>query len=82
MTRNDKLRMVDAIQDYADTVLKGVDKEQVPVSMQIEMLRPKMQEMAQTYGIELTEVFVIYMDEISKAQAQKEAQSQQEMEED
>lgn len=82
MTRNDKKRMIDEIQDYADIVLKDVDKEQVPVSMQIEMLKPKMQEMSEKYNIELTDVFVIYMDGISEIQAEKEAQFQQKVQDE
>lgn len=81
MTRNDKKRMIDEIQDYADEVLKDVDKEQVPVSIQIDMLKPKMQELAKKYEIELTDVFIMYMDGISELQAQKEAEFQQKMQE-
>lgn len=82
MTRNDKKRMVDAIQDYADVVLKDVDKTQVPVSVHLEMLKPKMGEIAQQYGIALSDVFIMYMDEISMLQAEKEAKFQQEINEE
>lgn len=81
MTRNDKIRMVEEIQVYADEVLKDVDRQQVPVSVQIEALRPKMQEMAEKYGIELTDVFIMYMDGISEIQAEKEQEFQKKIKE-
>lgn len=82
MTRNDKKRMVDEIQEYADVVLKDINKEQVPVSIQIDMLKPKMQEMSEKYGIEMTDVFIMYMDGISEIQARKEEEFQQKIGED
>ena len=82
MTRNDKKRMVDEIQEYADVVLKDINKEQVPVSIQIDMLKPKMQEMAEKYSIEMTDVFIMYMDAISEIQARKEEEFQQKIVED
>ena len=82
MTGNDKKRMIDEIQDYADVVLKDVDKEQVPVSIQIEMLKPKMQELSEKYAVDIADVFVIYMDGISQIQAQKESEFRQKMQDE
>lgn len=81
MTRNDKIRMVEEIQSYADEVLKDVDKEKVQISVQIEMLRPKMEEMAKKYNIDVTDVFVMYMDGISEVQAEKEREFQKKINE-
>lgn len=76
MTRNDKKRIVEEIQEYADVVLKNVEKTEVPISAQIETLRPKMEEVAEKYGIPVTDVFVLYMDGISEIQAEKEREFQ------
>lgn len=81
MTRNDKKRMIEEIQSYADEVLKDVDRQQVPISVQIDMLRPKMEAMSEKYGIDLTEVFILYMDGISEIQAAKEEEFQKKMNE-
>lgn len=81
MTRNDKKRMIEEIQAYADEVLKDVDKEQVPISAQIDTLRPKMEEMAGKYQVDLTDVFILYMDGISEIQAEKEREFQKKINE-
>lgn len=79
MTRNDKIRMVEEIQVYADEVLKDVDREKVQISVQIDMLRPKMEEMSKKYNIDITDVFIMYMDGISEVQAEKEQEFQKKL---
>ena len=81
MTRNDKKRMIEEIQIYADEVLKDVDREKVQISVQIEMLRPKMEEMAKKYNLDMTDVFILYMDGISEVQAEKEREFQKKINE-
>lgn len=82
MTRNDKKRMVEEIREYADEVLVEVDETKTQISVQIEMLRPKMEEMAEKYQIDVTEVFIMYMDGISEIQAEQEREFQEKLKED
>ena len=77
MTRNDKKRMIEEIQEYADEVLRDVDKEKTQISVQLERLRPKMEEMAVKYQLDLSDVFIMYMDGISEIQAEKEKDFQE-----
>lgn len=62
MTRNQKLAILDRINEYADKVLEGVDPERTKVSERLAQLRPVMEELAKEYNKSLAEIFVIYMD--------------------
>ncbi|MCI8372973.1 MAG: hypothetical protein HFI75_11385 [Lachnospiraceae bacterium] len=79
MTKNDKKRVIEEIQDFADTVLKNVDREQVPISIQLDLLRPKMEELATAYQMDISDIFILYMDGISEIQAEKEKDFQEKL---
>lgn len=55
------------INDYAETVLGDIDPQKVQVSVQLEKLKPVMQEIADEKGMSLTDVFILYMDIQSEA---------------
>ena len=50
------------INDYAEQVMGDIDPQKVPVSAQIEKLRPIMQEIADEKNMALEDVFILYMD--------------------
>lgn len=62
MTPEQKLEIFKQINSYADKVLKDVDPEMVPISIQLDKLMPEMKKAANKYKITPQEVFVIYMD--------------------
>ncbi len=44
MTRNEKIKIAERINLYADEKLKNVDKQVVPISIQLDLLKPIMEE--------------------------------------
>lgn len=55
------------INAYAENVLGEIDPQKVPVSVQLEKLKPIMDEIAKEKGISVEEVFILYMDLQSEA---------------
>ena len=55
------------INDYAEQVMGDIDPQKVPVSAQIEKLKPVMQEIADEKNIALEDMFILYMDIQSEA---------------
>ena len=78
MTRNEKIKITERINHYADEVLKKVDRQAVPISIQLDLLKPVMEQSAQEYGKTVSDVFVLYMDINSELQAE-EAEKKKEM---
>lgn len=66
MTDNQK-EMLDRINKYAEEVMPDIDPQKVQVSVQLEKLKPIMEKIAKEKGVELTDVFVEYMDLASEA---------------
>lgn len=62
MNNETQLKILDQINEYADQVLKGMDLENTPISIQLEKLRPKMESIAKEHLLSLEDVFVMYMD--------------------
>lgn len=59
---NEERAMLARINAYAEDVLGEIDPQKVQVSLQLEKLKPIMQEIANEQGIPLTDVFIKYMD--------------------
>lgn len=59
--------VLDRINKYAEQVLGDIDPQKVPVSFQLEKLKPVMQEIADEKGMKLEDVFILYMDIQSEA---------------
>ena len=55
------------INDYAEQVMGDIDPQKVPVSAQIEKLKPLMQEIADEKNMALEDMFILYMDIQSEA---------------
>ncbi len=55
------------INDYAEQVMGDIDPQKVPVSAQIEKLKPILQEIADEKNMALEDMFILYMDIQSEA---------------
>lgn len=55
------------INAYAENVLGDIDPQKVPVSVQLEKLKPVMEEIAKEKGMSLEDMFILYMDLQSEA---------------
>jgi len=54
--------ILERINNYSESVLGEIDPQKVPVSLQLEKLKPIMQEIADEMGMKLEDVFILYMD--------------------
>ncbi len=70
--QNQDKQMLDRINRYADEVLHDIDPQKTPVSVQLEKLRPIMEEISRENKLSLEEVFIKYMDLASEAAVQRE----------
>lgn len=55
-------KILERINAYSESVLGDIDPQKVPVSAQLEKLKPIMQEIAGEKGMKLEDVFILYMD--------------------
>ncbi|EOS32531.1 hypothetical protein C807_00763 [Lachnospiraceae bacterium 28-4] len=69
------------ISAYAEEVLKDIDPQKTQVSVQLDALRPVMEEIAKEKNMSLEDVFILYMDLASEAGVEAEAKFQMDMEE-
>ncbi len=60
-------KLLERINAYAENTLGEIDPQKVPVSVQLEKLRPVMEEIAAEKGMSLEDVFILYMDLQSEA---------------
>lgn len=66
MTEENK-KLLARINAYAENALGEIDPQKVPVSAQLEKLRPVMAEISSETGMSLEDVFILYMDLQSEA---------------
>lgn len=66
MTEENK-KILARINSYAENTLGEIDPQKVPVSAQLEKLKPIMEEIAKEKGISLEDMFIMYMDLQSEA---------------
>ena len=66
MTEENKALLA-RINAYAEDVLGDIDPQKVQVSIQLEKLRPIMEEIAKERGMSLEDMFILYMDLQSEA---------------
>ena len=64
---NEHKELLERINNYAENVLGEIDPQKVQVSMQLEKLKPVMEEIAAEKGMSLEDVFILYMDIQSEA---------------
>ncbi len=55
------------INSYAESTLGEIDPQKVPVSQQLEQLKPVMEELAREKNVSLEDMFILYMDLQSEA---------------
>ena len=80
--RSDENRKIwERISIYAEEVLKDIDPQKTQVSVQLDALRPVMEEIAKEKNMSLEDVFILYMDLASEAGVEAEAKFQMDMEE-
>ncbi len=60
-------KLLARINAYAENVLGEIDPQKVQVSVQLEKLRPVMEEIAAERNMDLEDVFILYMDLQSEA---------------
>ncbi len=66
MTDENK-KLLARINEYAETKLGEIDPQKVPVSKQLETLKPILQKLAEEKGMSLEDMFILYMDLQSEA---------------
>lgn len=66
MTEENRI-ILSRINKYAEKVLGEIDPQKVPVSIQLDKLKPVMEEIAKEKGISLEDMFILYMDIQSEA---------------
>ena len=60
-------KILERINTYAENTLGEIDAQKVQVSVQLEQLKPVMEEIAAEKGISLEDMFILYMDLQSEA---------------
>lgn len=60
-------KLLARINEYAETVLAGINPQKVQVSAQLEKLKPVMEEIARERNTSVEEIFILYMDLQSEA---------------
>ncbi len=70
----------DRINAYAEEALKDIDPQKTQVSVQLDALRPVLEEISKEKGISLEDMFILYMDLASEAGVEAEAKFQADME--
>ena len=78
MTDENK-KIWEKISAYAEEALKDIDPQKTQVSVQLDALRPVMEEIAKEKGMSVEDVFILYMDLASEAAVKAEAQFQAEL---
>ena len=61
MTQEDK-KILQRINDYANEVMPDIDPQNTQVSVQLEKLKPIMEQIAKELNISLEDMFIKYMD--------------------
>lgn len=80
MTDENK-KILERISKYAEEVLGDIDPQKTRVSVQLDALKPVMEEIAKEKNMTLEEIFILYMDLASEAGADAESKLQSELQE-
>lgn len=64
------------INAYAEKELADIDPQKTPISYQLEVLKPVMEEIAKEKGMSVEDVFILYMDLASEVAVKAETQFQ------
>jgi len=63
----ENLLILQRINAYAEKELADIDPQKTPVSQQLETLKPIMQEIADEKGMDIMDMFILYMDLATEA---------------
>lgn len=74
-------KILQRINTYAEEVLADIDPQKVPVSTQLEALKPIMQEIAAEQNMSIEDMFILYMDLASEAGVLAEKKFEDDMDE-
>ena len=66
-------KILERINNYANKVMGNIDPQKVQVSVQLEKLKPVMEEIAAEKGMSLEDFFILYMDLQSEASCKSDA---------
>ncbi len=72
-------QLLERINAYANSVLGEIDPQKVQVSLQLDKLRPVMEEIARERKMALEDVFILYMDLQSEASCRSEQKLREEL---
>lgn len=64
---DEQKKILDRINKYAEEIMPDIDPQKVPVSVQLDNLRPVMEEIAAEQKMTLEDFFILYMDLQSEA---------------
>lgn len=78
MTEENK-KILERINNYAEKVMGDIDPQKVQVSVQLDKLRPIMEEIAKEQNKSLEDIFILYMDLQSEASFLTEQKLQNEL---
>lgn len=81
MTADDK-EILNRINKYAEEVLFDIDPQKVQISVQIDKLRPILQQIADEQGMSLEDFLIRYLDLQSEAACLTDAKIRSELEDD
>lgn len=72
-------QILNRINQYAEKVMGDIDPQKVQVSVQLDKLRPIMEEISKEMNMSLEDFFVLYMDIQSEASCLSDAKLQEEL---
>ena len=76
---DEERKFLSRINKYAETKLADIEPQKTLVSVQLEALKPIMQELSDETGMKIEEVFIKYMDLQSEAVVETEKKLQDDM---
>lgn len=77
---NEQREILNQINQYAEEVLADIDPQKTPVSVQLDKLRPIMEEIATERNMTLEDLFILYMDCATEMSVEAERKLQSEIE--
>lgn len=78
LDKDDK-ELLQRITGYSEEVLGDIDPQKVPISQQLEKLKPVMEELAKEKNMPLEDIFIKYMDLASLVAAKKDQKFREDM---
>lgn len=76
---DEQKKILERINNYAEKVMADIAPQKVPVSTQLQNLRPIMEEIAGEMNMSLTDFFILYMDLQSEASYRSEQKLRDEL---